>query len=227
MVVVSLVGKEVEPSENFKDMSRACDFLSSLAKKTNEFYEDIFHDCKGDHKYLVNICRSSDQSARVRFFHVPEILYAVWDKRRYNEPNLEEGVTSYLDSGKEIIFSQLEDMLQVEEKSSRIFSALAPDTLKPAIYGVWKIFPEMEKDIYLAAVYAFHPGQLKGEEDRIYAEKIWTLKGDIESFLNEAHILVNPEIPIDKSLFSLEEIDDESTFRAFPDFSQKHFLNKR
>ena len=118
-------------------------------------------------------------------------------------------------------------MLQVEEKSSRIFSALAPDSLRPAIYGIWKIFPEMEKDIYLAAVCAFKSKQFKREDDKIYTEKIWTIEGDIGSFLDEAHELVNPKIPIDKSNFSLEEIDYKSTFRAFPDFCQSRFLSEK
>jgi len=221
---VTLIGREAEPSENLKDMSRAYDFLSSLSEKTDKFYEDIFHDCRGDHKYLVDICRSSDKSARVRSFNVPEILYAIWDKDTYNEPKLEEGVKKVLDSQKEMIFSQLEDLLPVEEKSSKIFSALAPDSLRPAIYGIWKIFPEMEKDTYLTAVCAFKSKQFKYEDDKIYTEKIWTIEGDIDSFLKEAHILVNPEIPINKSIFSLEEIEDESTFRGFSDFCQSRFL---
>ncbi len=217
----------VEPSEILIDMSSACDFLSSLAKETNKFYEDIFHDCKGDHKYLVNICYSSDRSARVRSFKVPEILYVIWDKDTYNEPKVEQGIRSILDSQKEVIFSQLEDLLQVEESSSKIFSALSPETLRPAIYGVWKIFPEMEKDIYLASVCAFKSKQFKREDDKIYTEKIWTIEGDIGSFLKEAHELVNPKMPIDKSHFSLEQIDDESTFRGFSDYCQAHFLKER
>jgi len=224
---VTLTGREVEPSENLKDMSRAYVFLSSLAEKTDNFYDDIFPDCNGDHKYLVDICRSSDKSARVRSFKVPEILYAIWDKDTYNEPKVEQGIRSILDSQKEMIFSQLEDLLLVEEKSSKIFSALAPDSSRPAIYGIWKIFPEMEKDIYLTAVCAFKSKQFKREDDKIYTEKIWTIEGDIDSFLKEAHILVNPEIPIDKSYFSLEEIEDESTFRGFSDFCQSRFLGEK
>ena len=224
---VTLGDRVVELSDDLKDLSNVYVFLSSLALKNDEFYEDVSRDCNMVHNYLENICYSSDKSARIRSFKVPEILYAVWDKDTYNEPKVEQGIRSILDSQKEVIFSQLEDMLQVEEKSSRIFSALAPDSLRPAIYGIWKIFPEMEKDIYLAAVCAFKSKQFKREDDKIYTEKIWTIEGDIGSFLDEAHELVNPKIPIDKSNFSLEEIDYKSTFRAFPDFCQSRFLSEK
>ncbi len=219
--------KEVEYDDNLEDLSKASSFLSSLAGKTHEFYLDVFCDCNEVHKHLVNICYSSDQSARVRSFRVPKILHMIWDKERYDEPSLEEEGREYLNSQKEMIFSQLENVLQIEENSAKLFVGPAPDSSHQAIYGFWKIFPEMEKDIYLAVVCAFHPGQLKGEKDRTHTEKILTLEGPFESFLDDAYFLVDPERPFLKPYFSLEQIDDKSTFTGFSDFCQNWFLSKR
>ena len=219
--------REVEYDNNLEDLSKSSSFLSSLAGKTHEFYLDVFCDCNEVHKYLENIYHSSDGFAIVRSFKVAKILRMIWDKERYDEPGLEQKGRKYLNSQKEMIFSQLEAVLQVEESSDKLFVGPAPDSSKQAIYGFWKIFPEIEKDIYLAAVCAFHPGQFKDEKDRIHTEKIFTLEGDFKSFLNDAYFLVNPERPFLKSYFSLEEIDDKSTFGGFSDFCQNWFLRER